>query len=257
MPVNSSPLERFVQGGESRNLIKNFSDFQTFVIQEISSNRFQNVFRKKEQFAHLLSMFTNEKERSQKDAGEFKPLRTICSRRRVKKSHQNFSDFQTFRLLSFIRKMSHLDSVKSKLKYLIQSSWLICCRCLRPKKKKSRKDAGEIQRSLRAVSSRLFKKSRQIVFRLFSEKSNQQLAKLSVIVRKMSVKFKNLRAVCSRQSRSLIRSFSDICQKKKQQKFVSFKFKKALEQLAQEISSNHRYEVHPIGGEIEKKASCI
>ena len=27
------------------------------------------------------------------------------------------------------------------------------------------------------------------------------------------------------------------------------KFKKALEQLAQEISSNHRYEVHPIGGE--------
>ena len=68
----------------------------------------------------------------------------------------------------------------------------------------------------------------------------------------MSVKFKNLRAVCSRQSRSLIRSFSDICQKKKQQKFVSFKFKKALEQLAQEISSNHRYEVHPIGGETEE-----
>ena len=40
MPVNSSPLERFAQGGESRNLIKILSDFQTFVIQEISSNRF-------------------------------------------------------------------------------------------------------------------------------------------------------------------------------------------------------------------------
>ena len=66
--------------------------------QEISS--FLDCFQKKkmshlEQFAHLLSMFTNEKERNQKDAGEFKPLRAICSRC-VKKSHQNFSDFQTF-----------------------------------------------------------------------------------------------------------------------------------------------------------------
>ena len=37
----------------------------------------------------------------------------------------------------------------------------------------------------------------------------------------------------------------------KQQKFVNFKFKKALEQLAQKILSNHRYEVHSKGGETE------
>ena len=45
--------------------------------------------------------------------------------------------------------------------------------------------------------------------------------------------------------------FGQLSEKEKQQKFVNFKFKKALEQLAQEILSNHRYEVHSKGGETE------
>ena len=62
-----------------------------------SSKKFQ-----KKKMSHLeairsfVSLFMNKKERSQKYAGEFKPLRAICSRWQVKKSHQNFSDFQTF-----------------------------------------------------------------------------------------------------------------------------------------------------------------
>ena len=59
--------------------------------------------------------------------------------------------------------------------------------------------------------------------------------------------FKNLTTICSRSFsdscqkdvgvlRSLIGSFSDSCQKKKSSK----------------NSSNHRYEVHPIGGELEE-----
>jgi len=57
-------------------------------------------FRKKmshlEAIRSFVSLFMNKKERSQKYAGEFKPLRAICSRWQVKKSHQNFSDLQTF-----------------------------------------------------------------------------------------------------------------------------------------------------------------
>ena len=55
------------------------------------------------------------------------------------------------------------------------------------------------------------------------------------------MKFKPLRTICSRRR-----------VKKSHQIFSEFQtFVVHLKQLAQEISLNHRYEVHPIGGEIE------
>ena len=125
----------------------------------------------------MLSMFTNEKERSQKDAGEFKPLRAVCSRRRVKKSHQNsfrLSDFCHSRnfVKSFFKDVSStirdLRMFSRKKDVSCRSSSLICC--LRIKKKE---------------------------------------------VRRMPVKFKPLRAVCSSLASQEISSnlfrFSDFC----------------------------------------------
>ena len=119
-------------------------------------------------------MFTNEKERSQKDAGEFKPLRAVCSRRRVKKSHQNsfrLSDFCHSRnfVKSFFKDVSStIRDLRIKKDVSCRSSSLICC--LRIKKKE---------------------------------------------VRRMPVKFKPLRAVCSSLASQEISSnlfrFSDFC----------------------------------------------
>ena len=123
-----------------------------------SSRKFQKVSEKKmshlEAIRSFVSLFMNKKERSQKYAGEFKPLRAICSRWQVKKSHQNFSDFQTFVI------QYRLD----------KSSPLICCRCLRTKKKEVRRmpvNSSPLERFAQGGKSRNLIKIFQI-FRLLS-----------------------------------------------------------------------------------------
>ena len=69
---------------------------------------------------------------------KFKPLRTICSRRQVKKSHQIFKTF----VIQY-----QLD----------KSSPLICCRCLRTKKKGVRRmpvNSSPLERSAQGGESR-------------------------------------------------------------------------------------------------------
>ena len=72
-------------------------------------------------------MSSDFKERSQKDAGEIQgKLRAICSRR-VKKSHQIFSDFQTFvihhqftqKVVKFVKFVIYERTRKSSKKFVV------------------------------------------------------------------------------------------------------------------------------------------
>ena len=121
MPVNSSPLERSAQGGESRNLIQILSDFQTFVIQEI-------LFQKKK-MPHLTNKTSSviccrclrtKKKEIRRMLVNSSPLEQSAQ---GGESRNLIKIFQIFRLLSFNVIQYHLD----------KSSLLICCRCLRKK----------------------------------------------------------------------------------------------------------------------------
>ena len=90
------------------------------------------------QFAHLW-LFTNKKERSQKDAGEIQAPQS--SLLKPGESRNLIKSFQIFRLLSFIIRCAQKQRKTSD-----------CCQ----------KNAGEIQGNLRAICSRRVKKSHQI-----------------------------------------------------------------------------------------------
>ena len=135
MPVKFKPLRAVCSSLASQEISSNLFRFSDFCHSSLVHPKGGEICRRKssrkssknsstirdlpmfseKKMSHLeairsfVSLFTNKKERSQKDAGEFKPLRTICSRC-VKKSHQKFSDF-CHSISLILEQFAHLLSV--------------------------------------------------------------------------------------------------------------------------------------------------